>query len=288
MLHVLHKAVCTLLLAALSFLPFDGQAAWTQEEGKWFTSQQLNYFRTSHFVRDDGRRVKRPEFRKYELNSYAEYGWQEGTTIGANLFLQSLEADDEQFLPNSPNLESFTRKNFGLGDSEFFFRHRLWEGTIFGNPTVFSVQPLVKLPVFYESGDQPQSGTDAFDVELRLQGGYSFSLWERQHYATVEAGYRKRGGDWQDQWRLDATLGLALGGRFTFMQQIFITERAEGHGLSSQNLGSANDYDVTEGKLSLLFDVTSQTTLQLGVFSRLQAQNTSDGEGITLGIWHRF
>lgn len=287
----IHRTARICLLAVLSFLPFlpfSAQAGWTQEEGKWFTAQQLSHFRTSHFLREDGRRVKRPEFRKYEYNSYVEYGWQEGTTIGANLFLQSLEADDEQFNPVTTSLESFTRTNFGLGDSEFFLRQRLWQGQIFGNNTVVSIQPLLKLPVFYESGDQPQSGTDAFDAELRLQAGYGFDFWGEHHYTKIEAAYRKRGGEWQDQLRFDATLGIGLGSDFTLMPQVFITQRAEGNGLSSQNLGAANDYDLTVGQVSLLYNVTEQTTLQLGVYSRLAARNTSDGEGITFGIWHRF
>ncbi|MBM3617338.1 MAG: hypothetical protein FJX23_02200 [Alphaproteobacteria bacterium] len=240
------------------------------------------------FHHRNGQKQKRPEYRKYELNGYAEYGWDEDTTLGANLFLHWLEADDTQLNLFTLTQETFTRTNFGLGDSEFFLRQRLLQGDVFGNQAVLSIQPLVKLPVFYESGDQPQSGTDAFDAELRLQGGYGFTLYDRHHYAKLEAAYRKRGGEWQDQWKIDATLGIRLNDSFTLMPQVFIIERAEGKGLSNTNLGAANDYDATEGKVSLLFDVTPQTTLQLGIYSRLQARNTSDGDGVTLGIWHRF
>lgn len=286
--HLFSKAASSLLLAVLPFLPSICHAGWTQDEGHWFTAQQAAYFQTSHFIRDDGRKVKRPEFRKYEYNSYFEYGWQDGTTIGANLFLQKLEADDEQFNVATTSLETFTRTNFGLGDSEIFLRQRLWEGAFFGNHAVFSIQPLIKFPVFYEDGEQPQSGTDAFDGELRLQGGYNFSFWDRQHFAKLEVGYRKRGGEWQDQLKMDATLGFSLGGGFTIMPQMFITQRTEGAGLSSQSLSAANDYDLTVGQVSILYDIAPATTLQLGVYSRLAAQNTSDGEGITCALWYRF
>lgn len=260
------------------------QAAWTQEKGKWFTSQQLSYFASSHFVDDQGRITRENEFRKYEWNSYAEYGWTDRTTLGVNLFLHQLEADDQNtsFSP----ARKFTRNNFGLADSEILLRHRLWQNE--SKSLVLSVQPLLKFPSAYEDNQQPLSGTDDFDAELRLQAGYAFTLFDLHHYVKLEGGYRKRFGEWRDQLKLDATLGLRLSGRVTVMPQLFLTQRAEGTGISTTSLGAANDYDLYKGQLSLLYDLTPQTTVQLGAFSHLHARNTGNGDGMLLGIWHRF
>lgn len=259
-------------------------AAWTQPAGKWFTAQQLSYFETSHFVDETGDKSRQNEFRKYEWNSYAEYGVTDDTTVGINLFLHQLEADDEDaaFIPP----QRFTRTNFGLADAELLLRRKLWQSK--DGSTVVSVQPLIKFPSLYEDGQQPLSGTDDFDAELRLQSGYSFSFLGQHHYLKLDGGYRKRFGAWRDQLKFDATLGLRLSERVTFMPQYFLTQRAEGTGIGTASLGVANDYDLQKGQVSLLYDITPETTLQLGVFTHLRARNTGNGDGLLFGVWHRF
>jgi protein XagA len=276
------------LTAVFLVLPPPANAAWTREAGRWFSAHTLTTYRTNHFIDDNGTSLRQPAFAKQEWNGYFEYGWRDSVTVGANLFLHRLAADYRRYEATSPTIVHGTDENHGLADSEFFLRKRLWQGVAFGNQAVVSVQPLIKLPSLYEAGGDPRSGTEDFDAELRLQGGMNFDFLGRSHFSTVELAYRKRMGEWGDQYRVDATLGFTLTPQFTLLMQQFLTQRVDGSTRTVSGSGEVSDYDLTKAQISLVYRVNATTRLQLGGFRHIHARNTGDGEGMLLSLWKEF
>lgn len=252
-------------------------AAWTRAKGEALWIQNASYYSTHHYIDNDGNASDQPQFSKYELNGYGEYGLRDDWTLGINTFLHRLTAD------RSPPQQG-SDSNVGLADVELFARHRLWHN----DNAVLSVQPLLKFPSYYRKEQNPRSGTDDWDAELRLQGGYGFDFWDRHHFAVLELAYRARGGDWKDQLKMDATLGLAVNERWLLLPQVFVTQRAEGETPNAFVSSGVNDYDLVKGQLSVVYQWDDATNLQLGAFSHLRARNTGDGEGILFSIWRRF
>lgn len=262
------------LLPWLVLAPFSAYGAWTQPQGRWFTANSLSLYETRHFYDDAGHQSTQPPFRKYELNAYAEYGFRDDLTLGFNGFLHKLESENP----------ATTTRNFGLADVELFARKKLWDG----HGAAVSMQPLVKLPSLYRRNRNPLSGTDDFDLELRLLAGYGFDTLGHHHYARLDVAYRHRLGAWRDQLKIDATLGWKVSEQFTIMPQLFFTQRVEGTARNTALASAVNDYDLLKGQITLLYDLNEQTTLQIGGFSHLRARNTGGGGGWLLGIWHRF
>lgn len=273
----------TAVFFCLLLCPAPAEAAWTRAKGQWFTAQTVTTYRTNHFVHDDGTRERQLTFRKHEWNGYAEYGWDDDTTLGANLFVHRLAHDRVVLDP----VELYTEENYGLADSEFFLRRHLWAGKAFGLDVRFALQPLVKLPSLYLDSGTPRGGTDDFDTEIALQQGISFSLFDRHHYVMNSTAYRKRFGEWRDQTRLDTTLGLNLTDNLLLLTQLHITRR-EGSGRKTESVAAVNDYDLTKGQVSLVYRLTDGMHLQFGGFRHMKARNTADGEGLLFSIWKEF
>lgn len=251
-------------------------------------AQTLTSYRTNHFVDDDGVRYPQPAFRKQEWNQYLEYGWSEETTLGASLSLHRLASDGLRYEPLSPVAVPYTEENYGLADTEFFFRQRLWQGEINGYDTRFSLQPLLKLPSLYLDAGNPRGGTDDFDAELRLQMGISFPLFDRHHFLATDAAYRKRFGEWRDQFRSDSTLGLQLADRTLLLSQLFLIQRTEGTARHTSTSAAVNDYDLLKAQISVAYSLTDDLRIQIGGFRHIQARNTGDGEGLLLSLWREF
>lgn len=289
MFHSIRTTASFLLAVSLCAVPLSGtQAAWTLDEGKWFAADSVSYYNTDHFIDDSGQHNRQPRFSKWEWNGYYEYGWQDDLTVGANLFLHRLSADYTRYTPTSPTATHGTDANYGLADTEFFVRQRLWQGKWMGNDAVLSLQPLVKLPSWYSEGGNPRSGTDNFDTELRLRGGYNFALLDRTHFATLDLAYRKRFGEWRDQFKSDVTLGFQLNDAFTLLLQSFITQRLEGTARDTFVSGVVNDYDLMKAQASLVYRLTPATRIQIGGFTHAYARNTGDGEGVLFSLWRDF
>lgn len=252
-------------------------AGWTKAEGELFFANTLSMYRSDTFVDNDGRREKQSAFHKYEWNSYAEYGWHEDITLGVNAFFQELQTE-------VPAYDGARTTNVGLGDTELFLRKRLWHN----ERASISLQPLLKLPAWYKHAGSPHSGTSDFDAELRLQGGYNFTLNGKHHYAIAETGYRKRLGAWQDQLKTDFTLGWQMSGTTTLLPQLFVTQRVNGDGRGIQELSEISDYDLIKSQFSIVYTLNAKTRLQLGIFKDIYARNTGAGEGMLIGLWHSF
>lgn len=257
------------LLLAACLWPQLAHSAWTQKRGNSFTAQTTAAFRSTHYYDDNGTKTAQPAYVKYEQNSYFEHGLTDASTLGLNLFIQQIDT------PSASQV--------AVADTEIFLRQRLWHN----ERAVLSFQPLLKFPTWH-SGDRLLTGTDDFDLEARMLGGYGFDAYGRHHYVIGELAYRKRLGEWRDQLKADLTLGWRLTRRITFHPQLSLTQRVEGTARSTASNAAVNDYDLIKGEIAAIYDWNEKTSVRLGVFSHLRARNTGDGEGVRFSIWKRF
>lgn len=267
--------LAALLFCSSLIIPAVCQAnPWLRPEGEIFAALTSVYYSTDEYITPAGDTVDQPTFTKYELNPYVEYGLTDDWTVGASLFLHALEQE-------SPGGDL---DNYGLGQTELFVRHSLWkEGRI-----AASVEPFLALPASYEESGQPRAGREDSDLGLALNGGYGFPLFGREHFVQGRAAYKHRYGPQDDQFQLDAKLGLRVAEGWMIMpeaQWTLPTGDTSGGGFS--NAGT-NDYELLKLQLSAVYDVSETTSLQVGAFTHADGENTGAGGGGLLSLWRRF
>ncbi|MCH2546130.1 MAG: hypothetical protein MK052_00770 [Alphaproteobacteria bacterium] len=285
------KGNAALLLIAAFFIFANiapAHSAWTREKGTWFSANSINYYSSNNFIDDNGNAIAHPNFTKWEWNGYVEYGLEDDTTLGGNAFIHAVSTEKQFYTATSNTVQRETATNYGLADTEFFIRHRLWQGTWLNRDTVISVQPLIKLPSFYADASTPRSGTDNFDAELKLQLGYNFTLYNRNHFVLIDLAYRKRFGDWKDQLKSDATLGLTMSDNTMLLLQNFTTLRAQNDNSPANPNTLANDYDLVKSQASLVYRFAPNKRIQFGGFMHTKARNTGSGEGVIISLWQEF
>ncbi|MBY0406217.1 MAG: hypothetical protein K2Q01_00875, partial [Rickettsiales bacterium] len=187
--------------------------AWTQDVGHANVIVTASRYASSDFYNSNGNRTAQADYRKYELNPYIEYGLYDGVTLVGNLSLQSAEQDVAG---------GFTRHSWGLGESEFSVRARLWQGYGF----VVSAEPMVKLPP-PDSSTLPPLGSPNPDAGLTGSVGYGMDAWGQHHFANLDTQYRHRMGRQRDQVRVNATVGIGVARDWVVMPQAFLTLRTD-------------------------------------------------------------
>jgi len=250
--------------------------AWTQKQGELQFINTLHYYKTDSFFDTSGDKQSQPEFTKAEWNPYAEYGLTDSLTLGVNAFLHRVTSNS--------NAPSTVDSNWGLSDTELFARQKIWEQ----DGMVLALQPLVKLPSFYQHGELPQSGTDDFDVEAMLQGGYSFSAYGQHHFIAADIGYRARGGEPNDQVKANITVGARLDENWLILPQLFSTWRTNSSTGATFTQSGQDDYNLVKLQLSAAYALDESTTVQLGGYSHVWAENSGAGGGVILSLWKQF
>jgi hypothetical protein len=267
------------IVLALAIICTAGNAhagAWTQDQGKVLVIVTGSYYTTNEFFDNSGHKQSQPTYSKYELNPYAEYGLKDGITIGTNLFL------DRARQAASPGVPDQT--NWGLGDSEFFLRARLWQKDGFA----LAAEPMIKLPSPDSPSHMPQLGGSHPDAGLGLSGGYGFPAFGLNHFADVDTQYRYRFGAAKDQLRINATLGISVMPRLMIMPQAFVIYRTATPRQASFTESPADDYDQIKLQLSAVYQLSNGTSLQLGGFDNVAGKNTGGGGGALFAVWERF
>lgn len=248
--------------------------AWTQKAGNGQAILNYFYYSTDEFYNNNGGEAAQLDYIKHELNPYYEYGLTDWVTIGANLSLQRV-------------YQKFTfgyLTNWGMGDTELFSRIRLHKA----DNWVVSMEPVIKLPSPQSLNNIPAIGSDNVDAGLTLAGGYGFEAFGQNHFATVEAGYRHRFSDPENQWRYTLTAGIGLTPEWQFMPQLFITRRTKDPAVVAFTQTSADDFDLTKLQLSAVYKFRRDISFQIGAFSHIDGTNVGGGEGALLSIWKDF
>ncbi|MFO1242548.1 MAG: hypothetical protein U1E36_05025 [Rickettsiales bacterium] len=262
-----------LLLALFPTLAWAG--AWTLPKG----SQELyltgSYYKTDEYFNQSGNETDIPDFSKWELNPYYQYGFMDGLTLGVSAFLQQI-SQDKSFSGGEDS-------NWGLGNTEVFARWRAYRN----NNWVVSLQPLLALPTYYAE-DDPRAGRDDFDTELKGLVGYNFEAMGRHHFIDGGFGYRYRLGDEGNQWKANVTLGITLDERWTILPEIDITRATDEDSNNAVSVAGTNDYDLTKLQLSGAYKWDDHYTFQLGAFNHVDGKNTGSGGGVLFSVWMRY
>lgn len=264
-------------LVALSLIAAEAYAgAWTEPQNSSQIILTGSYYDTSTMFDNKAHKESQPEFSKYELNPYMEYGLRDDLTVGANL---SLQAVHQEAYPGGTS-----QSNWGVGDSVLFLRQRLWQQ----NGFVVSAEPMIKIPAFESSTDQPKLGGSSADVGMGLSGGYGFTLLGLNDFADIDTEYRHRFGTPHDQANFAATLGVSVTPEWMIMPQSFFTYRLGFPKTPAFTNSSGDDYNLVKAQLSAVYKLSSDISLQGGGFWNVTGRNAGDGGGVLFAVWKRF
>lgn len=267
------KTILTLLLCLVAGTVYAG--AWTRQAGSGLYIQNASYYFTNKFFDNSGNKKAFSGYGKYELNPYLEYGLNDGLTIGSNIFLQRASQTRN-------NINNQT--NWGIGDSEFFTRLRLWQE----NGFILSAEPMVKLPSLARNAAEPQIGNRNFDTAITFSGGYGYKAWKLDHFVNIDITYNHRFGAPNDQLKFAGTAGFSLSDSWMAIAQVFNTSRLGANIGPAFTESSADDYNLTKLQISAIYKIDSKLSLQTGIFSNIAGRNSGAGNGVVLAILKVF
>lgn len=276
--NIVTRAFVALTIFLIPNLSYAG--AWTQDYGKGLFIQNISYYSTNKYFDNSGNKQSLNNYSKYEFNPYVEYGLRDWLTVGANIFAERSSQDN--------SISGNNQTNWGIADSEFFIRSRLWQKDAKKYGLVFSVEPMVKLPSLDKKSGQPQIGNKNSDAGLTFSGGYSFKAWELDHFINIDAGYRHRFGTPNDQIKFAATAGLSITKNTKILAQIFSTSRIENTSQPLFTQSSSDDYDLTKLQISAIYKIDDRISFQVGAFSNVAGRNIGSGDGGLLAISKEF
>ncbi len=248
--------------------------AWTQDAGKTKVILTASYYDAAKIYNNNGNTQTAPNYHKFELNPYIEYGLYDDVTLGASVSLQRAQ----QNVPGDSDLS-----HAGIGESEFFLRKRLYDE----NGLVASVQPFFKLPPV-NTDKNPPLGSPNADIGLGGSVGYGAVVMGYQDFADMDLQYGHRFGSQRDQVRMAATVGIGVAPQWMVMPQAFMTWRTSDPNVTSVTQSAADDYDLTRLQLSGVYTMNSDTKLQAGAFTDVAGKNAGVGRGVLLSVWKDF
>lgn len=249
--------------------------AWTQGQGRGQVILTSSVYRADSLYDNQGRKTDQPTYAKAEFNPYVEYGLNDNLTVGANLMFQ------RAYQQGAPGMPSFV--SWGVADSEFFLRRRLWASRGF----VVSAEPMVKLPS-PNSRRTPAIGGRHPDAGMGISAGYGFKTGELNHFVNLDTGYRYRFGDPKDQARFALTAGGSVTPSLMIMPQVFVTRRLSSPTAATFTQSSGDDYNQISLQLSAVYKMNDRFSLQLGGFKHVDGKNAGAGKGALLSLWTKF
>lgn len=251
---------------ALSFcLPDHSLAgAWTQAENQGLLVLNATYYGTSEYFDDLGQLQPQRHFGKQELNAYAEWGFTDTLTVGANLFANRVRQAD--------------KSNLSLSDTEFFLRQRLYRD----DERVISLQPLIKLPSLSRDDRTPRSGSKSTDIELALLYGENLSLLSDRDFSDTTLAIRHRTNGNAPQWRYETRLGLYPFEQWLVMPAFTITQSISPEPAPFVESGDL-DYSLMKAELTVAYLLGDGRDIHLSIFDHVAGALTGSGRGITLG-----
>ena len=246
---------------ALLFPEGEGQAIFT-----------TTFSNASNAYDSQGRLVKTPSYRKFELDGYVEYGATDWLTLvgqGGGMDFRGSSSASAPFSASASPAPSYA----GLGLGSIGARVRL--GEIAGY--YFSLEGSLRAAS--HSAETYLDMRDFLQVDARVQMFHSLETWGFPAFLDAQLGYRSRGQN-GDEIRADLTFGVRLQPAVLLMAQSFTA--------IAPWPTSAGSFAAQKFEVSGVYDLNRTFSLQLGLVYAPFGVNAPAERGIVSAVWARF
>ncbi|MBI1683232.1 hypothetical protein [Caulobacter hibisci] len=239
-------------------------AAWTQPKGGKEVIVNLRRQDSTHGFDAEGRAIDIVDYRKTELQAFAEYGLTDRLTLGVQGSVRRLHTRDAR--ADEP------------GHFEIGARYRL----LSRDGWVVSSQNAVRLPGGDADPGAAQKGSPETEYDSRLLVGWSGAVYGRDVFVDLQGGLRRRNGEPPDERRLEATAGVRPNRRLMLMGQ--------GYAVSSLGAGQGayEAYRYLNLELSAVYDLPAGWSVQAGLTGTASGRNALRERGGVVAVWRRF
>lgn len=239
--------------------------AWPMPPGKGQIIFYAAFSGSTRAFDAEGRLIPVPEYKKFELGAYIEYGLTNWLTLVAS------PAYDR--ISNPPPGQSY----YGPGESELAAR----VGILQNDTSILSIQAGLRSPgASLADSLGPFDPRRAASLELRGLAGRSIVIMNMEGFVDAQAAYRIYAGGQPGEWRIDLTLGVRPIPGLLMMLQSF----------TSIASGSSQFGHVSWTKLqpSIVFSIAPEWSLQAGGFITVSGVNAGRELGPLAAVWYRF
>lgn len=244
----------------LLLLPMNAWAgAWLQDEGKGQVITNFTYYSAVQQFDKSGDIHSMPDYNKYEVSPYAEYGLTDYLTIGGSFSYKAVDNETQ------------TKTYYDSDDYNIFARTYLYKQ---GNMVV-STEANLYLPRKTGGELNPESGVAP---TLKINFGYG----EKDYFIDLSAGYQYWANHESDRIRSAATVGLNLTDDWMWMNQVF------SNNITHSDYNQAANFDLTTAQTSLVWKYDDSVNFQVGISRDIYGRNTGCGTGILSSVWYKF
>ncbi len=260
-----------------------GAFLWPEGQGQAILT--TTFSNASKAYDSHGRLIETPSYRKFETQSYVEYGALDWLTLvgeltymnfhGASSQLEHLSLLIDEAKAGAPlSLQGPSGPRYaGLGVGSLGARLRLLEFESY----IVSLE--ASLRVATPSARRFLDMRDEFQADVRLQLGRPIDLFGIPGFCDAQLGYRMRGQS-GDEVRADFTYGLRPWTSLLLLAQSFT---AASPGAARVNFMYSQKFQV-----SAVYDVMKNVSVQIGALAALQGINSSAERGVMSAVWYRF
>jgi hypothetical protein len=260
-----------------------GAFLWPEGQGQAIVT--TTFSSASKAYDSHGRLIETPSYRKFETQTYVEYGAFDWLTLvgsssytnfhGASSQLDHLSLLIDEAKAGAPlSLKGSDGPRYaGLGVGSLGARIGMLQ---FGN---YIVSLEASLRVATPSARRFLDMRDELQGDVRLQLGRSFELFGMAGFCDAQIGYRSRGQS-GDEVRADFAYGLRPRGDLLLLAQSF----------TAATPGKTRDSFMYSQKFqaSAVYDITANVSVQVGALAALQGKNSSAERGVLSALWYRF
>ncbi|WP_145998502.1 hypothetical protein [Caulobacter flavus] len=239
-------------------------AAWTRPKGDTEVIVSLHRQDSTHGFDLGGEAIDIVDYRKTELQAFAEYGLSDRLTVRAQGSVRQLRTR------NARDTEP--------GHLELAARYRIKSGDTW----VLSSESAVRLPGGDGDPGAAQRGSPDAEYDARFLLGKSGKLAGRPVFLDLQAGIRRREGDAPDERRLDVTLGGRPTRRLMLLAQAFDVSS------SGAGQGAFEAYRYRNLQLTAVYDLPAGWSVQAGAMGTASGRNALRERGAVLAVWRRF
>ncbi len=255
-------------IGLIALHPDASQAgAWLMEEGKGQVVVTGTASRAADAFDGDRQLQSTPRYTKTELQALFEYGITDWFTAIVSPGLQHVDI-----------AAPIDASRSGWGYSEFGGRFRVLQG----DSWILSTQATLRIPGTTDAANPAAIGYTGSETDLRALFGTAFKIGSWPAFIDLQAAQRFRSGGPPDEFRFDTTFGVRPHPQWMLLAQTFsvFSEGAKPVIFPS--------YDYHKFQMSVVYDLTTNFSLQLGAFTAVNGRNALQENGLVLGAWYKF